>query len=914
MQAIRRAWNRMFDIREGEYLRLFFMALYLVTVLFAYYILKPVSRAMFLAKFDIDNLPGLYILIAGVGGFLAYLFTKAAIKTSLKAAVTASFAVAVTCLVAIWWLLGFGFPWMLYVFSVFVSIFSITLVSQGWLVAANVFTTREAKRLYGLLGVGAVAGAAFGGTFTSWTVYYIGSRNLLLASAAMTALAYLAFLGVVRQSGQALVRARGAAEEEGFQFKDILLSIGRYRHLQVIISIIALTYIVDVMIEYQFNAIAKETFADVRRLTAFLASFYGIWLNLVTFVLQFFLTAFVVSHFGVGGTLQIMPLTIGLASLVTFVTPNVASTGSARITESATRYSFNRTGMELLYLPLPTDLKNRTKAFVDIFFDRLSRGVGGVVLLVLTVYMNLEVRHLSLVVIGFTLVWIVLSIRAKNEYVSTVRRRLETRRLDLESLRINVRDRDTVRLLEQAIASGAPRQITYGLSLLAQAPGYPLEKALASLADHSSPEVRAAVFGLARERNFDGLLDRALAELRSSRPGADPAAIRPAVEYALAVSPEAPALAARLLDHPHHLVAQSALEALAQYPETLRQIITPDWIGEAAASPDAGRRTVAAAAIRVHGDKDTGALHKLLLDRDPGVAEAACRTAAALEYRTYIEGLLRRLEDADVRRCAIEALAQYGERIVGTLADVLLDDTMPLAVRRQIPRVLQRIQTQRSAEVLLASLDVQDLTVRTAVLKALNKLRDSHPQLNYGRDSVLRQFHKEARYYYELHAALASLRTNGNGTAARLLVRTLQARLEAALERLFRLLGLRYPPKEIYAAYLAVHRRRSEEFTAALEFLDTILERELKRVLLPLLDEDSRVVQVGRELFGVDSKDVPAALRDLMRSGDSWLAACSVATAAELRLRDLSAEISELSRGSGQEVGEVARAAIAVLS
>ncbi|MDQ6664991.1 MAG: hypothetical protein M3Z23_11425 [Acidobacteriota bacterium] len=57
------------------------------------------------------------------------------------------------------------------------------LVSQGWLVAANVFTPREAKRLYGLLGAGAVVGAVFGGTLTAQTVKLIGTRNLLLASA-----------------------------------------------------------------------------------------------------------------------------------------------------------------------------------------------------------------------------------------------------------------------------------------------------------------------------------------------------------------------------------------------------------------------------------------------------------------------------------------------------------------------------------------------------------------------------------------------------------------------------------------------------------------------------------------------------------------------------------------------------------
>ena len=43
------------------------MFFYLLSVLFAYYILKPVSRAMFLTRFDFDNLPALYILIAAVG-------------------------------------------------------------------------------------------------------------------------------------------------------------------------------------------------------------------------------------------------------------------------------------------------------------------------------------------------------------------------------------------------------------------------------------------------------------------------------------------------------------------------------------------------------------------------------------------------------------------------------------------------------------------------------------------------------------------------------------------------------------------------------------------------------------------------------------------------------------------------------
>ena len=871
---------------------------------------------MFLSQFDIDKLPWLYVVIAGFGGIFAYLFTKVALRTNLKTAVTASMFLAIAALVAIWYLLGLNLRWMLYVFNVFVSLFSITLVSQGWLVAANVFTTREAKRVYGLLGLGAVIGAAFGGSFTANLVHYTGPRNLLLASAVMVLLGYGAFLGLTKIKGVSIGAARAAGEEEvNFSFGELMGSLARYRHLQVIISIILLTYIVDVMVEYQFNAAAKLHFEDnARQLTAFLGNFYGIWLNLATFVLQFFLTAFVVTHFGVGGALQIMPAAISVASAATFLSPGVSSTGAMRLSEAATRYTFNKTGMELLYLPLPTDLKNRTKAFVDIFADRFSRGIGGVILVLLTVGLHLD-RYLPLVVLGLCVVWSILSIRAKNEYVSTVRKRLEMRRLDLEGLRVNVREARTVTLLEAAVRDGTPRQAAYAISLLAEAPGYRLEPLLEQAAGNSAPEVRAQAYGLARERKFAALSDRALAEIRSVRAGDDSAALRPAVEYAMAMSDETPALARRLLDHPNHVVAEGALEALTQHPDAAQEILTSEWIAERAGSPEARRRVLAAIAIRVHGDADTNALHKLITDPSARVAQAACRSAGALLNRSYLDALLQRVAGPEIRGAAVEALAAYGVRIVGTLGDVLLDDTTPVTVRRQIPRVLQRIVDQRSVNVLMQALDESDLSVRSAVLRGLNHLREASPKLHYGRDSVMQHVLREARCYYELNAALSVFRDREQGSAARLLAKTLEDRLARTLERLFRLLGLRYPPKEIYAAYLAIHQRRSQDkATAALEFLDNVLERELKRVVLPLLDDDMRVVQSGRELYGIDVKDVESAVRDLIRSGDAWLTACAVATAAELQLRQLASDISVVSKQAGSEVTMVARSALAALA
>ena len=76
MRTIRLFWRGMYDVRPGEGARTLFMALHMTCVLFAYYILKPVSQALFLSKFDIDQLPVLQVMIAIVCGILGYAYTR----------------------------------------------------------------------------------------------------------------------------------------------------------------------------------------------------------------------------------------------------------------------------------------------------------------------------------------------------------------------------------------------------------------------------------------------------------------------------------------------------------------------------------------------------------------------------------------------------------------------------------------------------------------------------------------------------------------------------------------------------------------------------------------------------------------------------------------------------------------------
>ncbi|HEX3877553.1 MAG TPA: Npt1/Npt2 family nucleotide transporter [Bryobacteraceae bacterium] len=869
----------MFDIRPGEHRRTWAMFFYLMFVLFAYYILKPVSRGMFLTKFDVDKLPQLYILIAAFGGALAYLYSRAAVKSSLQTAVFWTMFLSVTSLVAIWW--AIHLPWMVYVLNIWVGLFSIILVSQGWLVASNLFDAREAKRLYPLLGMSMVLGAAFGGEFTNRTALLVGTRNLLLASAFMVVLSYLAFRVAISQAPTRVHEARAAEKKDTeFSFGEMMRDILRIRHLQVIVAILVVTYLVDTLVEYQFQAMARVGHTG-DQLTAFFGQFYGLYLNLTEFIFQLFLTAAVVNRFGVGGTLQISPWSVALSSIATVVAPGVVSASAVRLTEASTRYTMNRTGMELLYMPLPLELRNRIKAFIDICVDRFSRGIGGVLLIFLTTgWLHLHVKGIAIVVMALCIPWIWLAHSARREYIATIRKRLESRRLDFQEVRINVTERATVQLLESTAYGEQARPAAYALTLLSQAPDYDIRPMLRKLAMSDSPEIRTAVFSAALERRDDAALENAVKIIRAVQSGESQDLPQSAVPYALALAPDRAKLARELLQDRNPALAIGAVEALRNQEDLAKQLLTREWMNGEEQSTEPARRRLAA------------------------------RAAGVLRDRTDVVWLASLLNEPKMRADAIDALAAYGPAICGALSDMLLDESMPIRVRRQIPRVLKAIPAQRSVDVLLSAIGQEDLSIRSAVLKALNRLRETSSGLNFENAFVQEQILKEARYYYELYAAMAPFK----GEQARLLTRSIEYRLKGTLERLFRLLGLRYPPKEIYNAYRAVSDENAEDHTAALEFLDTTLERNLKRILIPLLDAPETRLERGRELFGLAPMTAEQAIRDLLHSHDPWLAPCAIATAAELKLRSLAPEIAEAAGRGESEVSEVAKSAGAMLA
>jgi hypothetical protein len=103
-----------------------------------------------------------------------------------------------------------------------------------------------------------------------------------------------------------------------------------------------------------------------------------------------------------------------------------------------------------------------------------------------------------------------------------------------------------------------------------------------------------------------------------------------------------------------------------------------------------------------------------------------------------------------------------------------------------------------------------------------------------------------------------------------LLIRALDERRQHRLERVFRLVGLIYSPHDVYSVYYNCKLKPALR-PAAIEFLDNILEADLKETVVPLLEEafePEKALDVPQPIQFIS---IAGALSMLVTGDDPWL-------------------------------------------
>lgn len=884
--ALGRHIRSILDIRKGEVAITVMLASYYYLILVTYYFLKPARDGLFLTKLGKEQLPLVFILTALASIPVTALYARAARSFKLTQLINGTTVVIILNLIALRWLIPLGETWIFYLFYIWVSIYGILVTAQFWLFANAVYDVTQAKRIFLILGSAGIVGAFTGGELTNYLVKSMGIDipNLLLigAGALVICIALLHSAWNMHSKSMPANAARPRVHEETHQsFFATVATIRRSRHLMLIVGIIALTMMVSTFTDYQFKALSYDAFkGNEAGLTGFLGKFYG-RINIVSLILQLLVGYRLLRLVGVGGIVLFLPIGIALGSVSVLVWPVLLSGIFLKGTDAALEYSVDKTGRELLFLPVPMALKKQTKVFIDLFVDRWFRGIAGGMLLLCTLVLSMTAQTIAIVVLVLVALWLVLALSVRKEYISAFRHALEHREIDLTGLTANIDDPATVQALAQTLKTGNERQILYALGLLQTTGDAKVAHEIEPLLEHDSAEVRRKAIEVLQ--NHPDAVSPDLVRLHLADD--DFAVRRETVHFLyLQASESRVQLLKELLIFPDFRVQSSALSCMAEHRlSESTQLVDKAMIQRVLDRRDddaaVGRREIAALLGQL-ADAEFRKYHfELIKDSEPEVVNQAARSAGKLKDRDFVASLIHLLGSRQNRIAAKEALAAYGSSVVGTLRDYLLDEKISLTIRRQIAPVLGLIKVQESVDVLTACAPQVPPDLKFSVVKALNKLRVT-TQLKFSEAAIDRVLVEECKSYYEILSVLSlhdKAKTNDRDA---LLKKALAERLDSNIERIFRLLGLRYPPKDIFNAYLGLKSDMGSQRASAVEFLDNLLPSNLKRYLLPIIDEPSAelTIRKGANLFNIQITQREEALHFLIEGQDLWLKCCAIHT------------------------------------
>jgi AAA family ATP:ADP antiporter len=907
---------RVLGVRPGEVGRGLLLFAYLALVVGSFVVGKAARDALFLNRFSALQLPYVDIAVAVLVSAWVAVYIRVGQYVSLRTLINGSLAFFASCSVVFWYLSRQGEqPWVLPVMYVWVGLFGVVAPAQGWTLANYVLTTRQAKRLFGLIGSGAVIGAILGGFIIQRTATRFGTESTLIGMA----LALLACMLIVDRLWQRRHLAHVPDEDEAESattrtgrvgLRESIRVIAGSKYLTAIAAVVCFSSLVTAIGAWQFKAVAREAIPDADRLAAFFGSF-NFYAGLASLALQLLLTSRLLRKLGLGFALFVVPVALTLGSIGFLILGSLAAVVGLRAADQVLRYSIDRPTVELLYLPVPPTLTFRVKSFIDTVIWRFGDALAGVTILLFAAGLHwsvVQVTWVNLLLLGGWLaaVWV-----ARRQYVVNLSESIHMYRLDEERATRSLLDRTATELLTGQMKAEDPRKILYALNLFSVSHPDASHPAVRGLLQHASPEVRRAAIAV---------LDA----------GGD-LAVRSDVEKLL-YDPDLSVRTEALLYVAHHsrIDPLERIEQLGNFADfSIRSAMVsflarpgPTQNLDAARlllsrmvhDEDVRTRVEAGRLLELLPDRFEAEMGQLLLSDDPEVLRHAMHAAGHFRKRTFVPLIIGRLAEEGLVDEATEALALFGDGIVGTLRDQLLDPEAPLAVRRELPGVLLRIGTDSAEAALSENLLDGDTVLRFRVLTALNKLRAANPSRPLDVKLVETVLAAEIMGHLRSYQILGTLdyRIDSNEPVAQ----ALRESMTQEVERIFRLLKLLFPTYDLHSAFVGLQSSNRVVHDNALEFLENVLKPQLRELLLPLLDSEVAApqrVELANRTLGTSVASREEAVSLLAMSADPWLQSCAAYAIGALHLAALAPQLARWTDASDPLLRETARQALARL-
>ncbi len=897
------ALSRFLNVRPGEGPRAAALFGHLLIVIATLIVLKSVASALFLKRLDPTSLPYLYIGSAIVVSVVVSLSTRFIDRVPRRALILATTLVFAASLAFFWGALRRPHgDWVYPALYLWVEVYGTVMTIQFWTLAGDLFTGRQGRRLFGLIGAGGVLGSIVGGAVVSFSAGPLGTENLLLLAVGLL-LGIVPLLALASRGGLPPARTAGGDPDERYG-RAGLAYFRSHRYPWLLAGIAFAAAVGTTLIDYQFKVFAADAARTDTGLTRFFGQ-YNLVGGVVSLLLQLFVTSVVLNRVGILVAVALTPLALTATTGMVILWPTLTAVFVLKLLDSALGHSVDLAGRQLLYIPLPERLAGTLQTLIDGVVGRIGLGFAGAILPPLAFL--LSKAQLSWVTLGFLGLWFVLALRIRTEYPAALQSALQEEgfrprfdphaRLDLTTLReltavLQSRDESRV-LVALDFVDQTDLDITPYLQALLETPSSEVHRrALQNVMEKGDRAAIGVIMGMLGRLPSD-VTAEAVEAIGRIAPAEAAGLIRPFLEHA---DPRVRGATIRAVLADGRWDADD-LEALERFE---------DMLSESVGECETCRVETARALADPHLSAYRFYLLYYLRDGSPDVQKAAIAAAGETRDPVYVPILLERTLARATRDAAIRALAGYGEPLLPILEEQYQASAGWRRLRKNVVRIAGTIGTDSAGAFLLRQVKFVSSWERYDLIKELNRIRARRPDVQLDAQLIQDAIFREAEDYYRNAHYLVQL---GYPEREHVLLEALLERLAFAAERVSRLLALVYPPDVIFRIYRGISGRNVRMASNAHELLDSLIDRPtLKRLILPLFDDETveRTVAAADEQFAFVSRSVEAVLREIVEHSARWPRLCALYFAGDQRVPELRPLLEWTAREDADEEARVA--------
>ena len=850
---------QIFDLKEEELHKTLLLQLNIFLLITTLLIVKPTINSLFLSELTSDALPLGYVLTAIMAIIGSYFYDKILEKHPLNKVIEGTIIGSVISLVIFGIALTFNIAggFILYIPYVWVAIFGLLTASQFWILANLVYNVREAKRIFGFIGAGAIAGGIFGGYLTSILTTFLRTEVLLFVAAFLLSFClpitkYIWKTEVVKLNTFQVSLRSDPKGESPFRL------IKQSKLLSLIAIVIGLSVLVAKLVDYQYSDYASRLIEDQEELT----SFFGFWfstLSVISLLVQLFLTKRIVGTFGVGKSLLWLPSGIFIGSLLLLFLPQIWVIIAIKIIDGSLKQSVNKAATELLSIPIPIDIKKKTKTFTDVVVDSIATGLAGFILIFFVNGLNISSTYISLIIIALISVWLYFIYHLRIEYIISFKDLLDTSYVKKEkTVKKVIAVTSIIDTVNKVLNNGTEGQILHMLQKTLEAKDERFFVAIKNLLIHESPRIRA----LAIENLYFLKTENLSFQIETMVNDRDQQVTTAAFRYLLKkYNNDAIDLFDKYLNRKDDTIANAALIGLSlelrNHPLLQNRFDLENRIQLACQQSeelisDEQKTNKIQAILEAIGNARVEnfyhILNKQLHSKNQSIQNTAILSSAKTLDITFVPVLIDFLGSKDTRKTAIDALFSYGEPINDILVKRIKEESIALEDAGHVIAVIEKFASQKAISSLKKLTDETEHSVKIEAIEALKRLKWKYPNLyvkdRYIVDKVLDECHLYQNTLSVIHSQIVIqykkkdyLNENNEVIEARNgLMQILEQRLDRQLQRIFRFLGIKYPPNDVEPILNIILNGKEEQRIHAIEFLDNILDNQLKKELIPIAE------------------------------------------------------------------------------